>query len=98
MLWSLLPVSAPVRRLTFGTFLRFPTRFSGIRFELSRRTARHERTLEAVACKRLFGQDFASHAALLLQLLLQRSEEAPVGPLGHDLLRGRFDHPDLVQA
>jgi len=50
MLWSLLPVSAPVRRLTFGTFLRFPTRFSGIRFELSRRTARHERTLAAVAC------------------------------------------------
>src|SRR6266705_4010380 len=53
MLWSLLPVSAPVRRLTFGTFLRFPTRFSGIRFELSRRTVRHERTLEVVGCKPL---------------------------------------------
>ena len=56
MLWSLLPVSAPVRRLTFGTFLRFPTRFSGIRFELSRRTARHERTLAGVACMPLFGE------------------------------------------
>src|SRR5712691_8353641 len=56
MLWSLLPVSAPVRRLTFGTFLRFPTRFSGIRFELSRRTARHERTLAAVACTPMLGQ------------------------------------------
>jgi hypothetical protein len=55
MLWSLLPVSAPVRRLTFGTFLRFPTRFSGIRFELSRRTARHERALYAVACTPWFG-------------------------------------------
>jgi hypothetical protein len=55
MLWSLLPVSAPVRRLTFGTFLRFPTRFSGIRFALSRRTARHERTLEAVSSRPMLG-------------------------------------------
>ena len=40
----------PVRRRTFGTFLRFPTRFSGIRFELSRR-GEHERTLEAVSSR-----------------------------------------------
>ena len=55
MRWSLRPVSAPGRRLTFGTFLRFPTQFSGIRFELSRRTARHERTLFAVAWMPLLG-------------------------------------------
>src|SRR5262249_12845781 len=46
----------------------------------------------------MFGQDFASTASLPLQLLLQRREEAPVGPLRHDLLRGRLDHPDLMQA
>ena len=51
MLWSLRPVAAPGRRLTFGTCLRCPTRCSGRRFELSRRTARHERTLLVVACR-----------------------------------------------
>jgi hypothetical protein len=35
---------------------------------------------------------------LLLQLLLQLSEEAPVGALGDDLLGGALDHPGLVQA
>src|SRR5712692_3811257 len=60
--------------------------------------ARDERRLLAVACKRWLGQDFASTASLLLQLLLQRGEEAPVGPPGHDLLRGRLEHPDFVQT
>src|SRR5215510_2083402 len=35
---------------------------------------------------------------LSLQLLLQCIEEAPVGALGHELLWGRLDHPDFVQA
>src|SRR5882724_3050229 len=59
--------------------------------------ARDERRLLGVACKRLFGQDFARHAALLLQLLLQRGEEAPIGPPCHDLLWGRLEHPNFMQ-
>src|SRR5262249_21106811 len=35
---------------------------------------------------------------LSLHLLLQLVEEAPVGALGDDLLRGRLQHADLVQA
>jgi hypothetical protein len=35
---------------------------------------------------------------LFLQLLLQFVEEAPVGALGDDRLRGRLDHPCLVEA
>ena len=33
-----------------------------------------------------------------LQLALQLLEEAPVGAVGDDLVRVRFDHPDLVHA
>ena len=35
---------------------------------------------------------------LFLQLLLQLGEEAPVSPLGDELLRSRLDHPYLVEA
>ena len=35
---------------------------------------------------------------LALHLLLQLIEEAPVGPLGDDLLWARLDHPRLLQA
>src|ERR1043166_8366520 len=33
-----------------------------------------------------------------LQLLLQLSEEAPIGALGDELLRACFDHPSLVKT
>ena len=48
-------LSAPVRRLTSRISSASSPDSSGIRCELLRRTARHERTLEAVACKPLFG-------------------------------------------
>src|SRR5262245_23557754 len=35
---------------------------------------------------------------LSLQLLLQLVEEAPVGALGDNLLRGALEHPDLMEA
>src|SRR5712691_1926047 len=38
------------------------------------------------------------YAPLLLQLLLQLLEEAPVSALGNDLLRAALDHPGLVQT
>ena len=53
-------LSAPVRRLTSRISSSSYPDSSGIRFELLRRTARHERTLEAVSCKALFGADSAS--------------------------------------
>src|SRR5262245_63025972 len=67
------------RTIKFVTFRRGFTllRIGGITPTLQARQtagARHERTLFAVACKRLFGQDFASTAWLPLQLLLQRGE------------------------
>src|SRR6516162_4864831 len=33
-----------------------------------------------------------------LQLTFELVEEAPIGTLGNDLLRARFDHADFVQA
>src|SRR5262249_2438476 len=39
-----------------------------------------------------------SQRILLFQLLLELVEEAPVGPLGEDLLGGALDHPCFVQA
>src|SRR5712691_9530732 len=48
-------LSAPVRRLTSRISSESSPDASGIRCELLRRTARHERTLEAVSCKALFG-------------------------------------------
>ena len=59
------PVSAPEGGADLGTFLRFPTRCSGIRFELSRRTARHERTLLAVRCSAWFGGMWQGHRTSL---------------------------------
>src|SRR6266851_7571470 len=44
-------LSAPVRRLTSRISSSSYPDSSGIRFELLRRTARHERALEAVACR-----------------------------------------------
>ncbi len=35
---------------------------------------------------------------LSLQLFFQLIEEAPVGALGDELLRGRLDEPDFMQA
>src|SRR5713101_3438073 len=35
---------------------------------------------------------------LLLQLLLQLGEKAPVSALGNELLRATLDHPHLVEA
>ena len=48
-------LSVPVRRLTSRISSKSSPDSSGIRFELLRRTARHERTLAAVACMPLFG-------------------------------------------
>src|SRR5712692_8868761 len=48
-------LSAPVRRLTSRISSKSCPDSSGIRFELLRRTARHERALEAVACTPMLG-------------------------------------------
>src|ERR1700675_972232 len=48
-------LSAPVRRLTSRISSKSCPDSSGIRCELLRRTARHERTLAAVACMPLLG-------------------------------------------
>ena len=50
-----LHLSAPVRRLTSRISSKSYPDSSGIQFELLRRTARHERTLFAVACTPWFG-------------------------------------------
>src|SRR5437667_12000278 len=50
-----LRLSAPVRRLTSRISSKSYPDSSGIRFELLRRTARHERRLEAVRCSALLG-------------------------------------------
>ena len=38
------------------------------------------------------------HSPLSLQFLLELVEEAPVGALRDELLRGRLDEPDFMQA
>ena len=74
--------------------------------------ATQERRLLAVACKRwlgvgegrdtvlarLFTALLNRYPPLLLQLLLQLVEEAPVGALGHELLGAGLDHPELMQT
>ncbi len=54
MLLSLLPFGAG-KAADLKDLLQILSRYSGIQYELLRRTARHERTLEAVSCSALFG-------------------------------------------